>query len=120
MTAAIGRRAWRAVRHAASAIRKAHDEQVYMRECFWRSGRAVPLQPHPTRRYLAVMLNVVFPLDDPSRPVRVTTEGGYQGWASQCRRSAAVNSVARSSGKNRRAPASSTTWVAPGMVSRSQ
>jgi hypothetical protein len=32
-----------------------------------------PIQPHPTRRYLAVMLNVVFPLDDPSRPVRVTT-----------------------------------------------
>ena len=42
MTAAIGRRAWRAVRRAASAIRKAHDEQVYMWECFLRSNRAVP------------------------------------------------------------------------------
>jgi hypothetical protein len=29
-----------------------------------------PIQPQPTRRYLAVMLNVVFPLDDPSRPIR--------------------------------------------------
>jgi hypothetical protein len=26
------------------------------------------IQPHPTRRYLAVMLIVGFPLDDPSRP----------------------------------------------------
>ena len=42
------------------------------------------------------------------------------GWASQCRRSAAVSSAARSSGKNSRAPSSSTTSVAPGMVSRSQ
>lgn len=33
MTAAIGRRAWRAVRRTASAIRRAHDEQVYMWEC---------------------------------------------------------------------------------------
>jgi hypothetical protein len=32
MTAAIGSLAWRAVRHAASAIRQARDEQVYMRE----------------------------------------------------------------------------------------
>ena len=30
-----------------------------------------PIQPHPARRYLAVMLNVGFPLDDPSRPVGV-------------------------------------------------
>ena len=28
-----------------------------------------PIQSRPTRRYLAVMLNVVFPLDDPSRPI---------------------------------------------------
>ena len=42
MIAIISRRAWRAIRHAASAIRKAHDEQVYTWECFWRSGRAVP------------------------------------------------------------------------------
>jgi hypothetical protein len=42
------------------------------------------------------------------------------GWVSQWRRSAAVSSVARSSGKNRRAPSISTTSVAPGMVSRSQ
>ena len=42
MIATIGGRAWRAVRLAASVIREAHDEQVYMWECFWRSGRAVP------------------------------------------------------------------------------
>ncbi len=42
MTTTIGGRAWRAMRHAASAIRKAHDEQVYMWECFWRSSRAEP------------------------------------------------------------------------------
>ena len=43
-----------------------------------------------------------------------------QALASQWPRSAAVSSAARSSGKNRRAPAISTTSVAPGMVSRSQ
>jgi hypothetical protein len=42
MTAATGRRAGRAMRRAASAIRKARDEQVYMWECFWLSNRAVP------------------------------------------------------------------------------
>jgi hypothetical protein len=30
MTTTIGGRAWRAMRRAASAIRKAHDEQVFM------------------------------------------------------------------------------------------
>jgi SAM-dependent methyltransferase len=39
MIVTIGRRAWRAMRHAASAIRKAHHEQVYMWECFWRSSK---------------------------------------------------------------------------------
>jgi hypothetical protein len=34
-----------------------------------------PIQPHPIRRYLAVMLNVVFPLDDPSRPDSVRAMG---------------------------------------------
>ncbi len=43
-----------------------------------------------------------------------------QGWVSQWRRSAAVSSVARSSGKNRRPPSISTTSVAPAMASRSQ
>jgi hypothetical protein len=43
-----------------------------------------------------------------------------QGWASQWRRSAAVSSAARSSGKKMRAPSISTTSLAPGMVSRSQ
>ena len=47
-------------------------------------------------------------------------EESVPGWASQWRRSAAVSSVARSSGKNRRPPSISTTPVAPGMVSRSQ
>ena len=42
MIATIGRRAWRAMRLAAGAIRKAHDEQVYAWECLCRSGRAVP------------------------------------------------------------------------------
>jgi phytoene dehydrogenase-like protein len=43
-----------------------------------------------------------------------------QGWLSQWWRRAVVSSVARSSGKNRRAPSISMTWLAPGMVSRSQ
>jgi hypothetical protein len=46
--------------------------------------------------------------------------GKRHGCLSQCRRRAALNSVARSSGKNSRAPSSSTTSVTPGIVSRSQ
>jgi hypothetical protein len=42
MMVKIGTHAWRAMRHAARAIRIAHDEQMYMWECLWRSSRAAP------------------------------------------------------------------------------
>jgi hypothetical protein len=42
MIGAIGMGAWQAVRCAARAIRVAHNEQVYMWECMWRSSTVAP------------------------------------------------------------------------------
>ena len=42
MIAWAGRRVWRAVRAVTHAVKKAHDEQVYMWECLLRQNRAIP------------------------------------------------------------------------------
>jgi hypothetical protein len=72
-------------------------------------------------------------LADPRRPRRAGGEGrraeplaGHAAGhartaaAAQCCSRCGTRSMARSSGKNSRAPSTVTTWVVPGMVSRSQ
>jgi hypothetical protein len=43
MIAWVGRRVQRAARQVVRAVRKAHDEQVYMWECVLRANRAAPV-----------------------------------------------------------------------------
>jgi DNA-binding MarR family transcriptional regulator len=87
---------------------------------------AGPLDPKTREVFRGAMAQIVgstaerAPAELPPGRAAAQVRRGGQARASQCRRSAAVSSVARSSGKNSRALSSMITSVAPGMVSRSQ
>jgi hypothetical protein len=57
-------------RHRRTFPRRSNPDGEHLSDMNTHAQQNRPIQPQRTRRYLTVMLNVVFPLDDPSRPVK--------------------------------------------------